>query len=111
MSEREYTYKCSCGKTLLVGDKCHENLIAQSPAPICYAAFLMHVETGHGGHISVAGTGKSLCGVERRFPSVEREQDFSGDNFAEWIKDNEPFVCRNCLRIWRRNDDSATAVR
>ena len=62
----------------------------------------MHVATGHGGHIGIAGTGKSLCGVEKRFPNNEREQDFEGEEFAGWIKQNEPFVCRLCLRIWRR---------
>lgn len=61
-------------------------------------AFLMHVEKGHGGHISYDDGRSSLCGIEKRQPNVDHECDFHGAQFEIWLKINFDFVCRTCLK-------------
>lgn len=51
-----------------------------------------------GGHIGLEG--KSLCGIERRFPFIETREDNHGENFAPWFVMNAAWVCRKCLKSY-----------
>ncbi len=68
-----------------------------------YQTFVVYTPSnanGSGGHIGQPGKG-SLCGVEKRFKYLEVEQGMAGE-FEEWFQTNEPWLCRSCLRIYRK---------
>lgn len=57
-------------------------------------------EGSGGGHIG--RNGKSLCGVEARFPNKEVECDFYDDEFTAWFADNAPWICRTCMKTYTK---------
>lgn len=72
--------------------------MSDTKRPSFHAVIVFTVDT-NGGHIG--RDGKALCGVEKRFPNNETQSDFMEDKFVPWFKINEPFICRNCLRIYK----------
>lgn len=73
-------------------------------APSFYSVrmYIQTQESSGGGHIGLDG--RSLCGVEKRFPFMESECGVSEDDttFERWLKTNEPWICRTCLKSHAR---------
>lgn len=64
-----------------------------------------------GGHIYDLHKRSSLCGIEKRRRHIEHEIDFEGDDFLQWFKTNEPWICLTCLRAYHKRVPIASTVK
>lgn len=60
-------------------------------------------EGSGGGHIFSESKGATLCGIEKRFPQIEWENDHGEEEFLPWLKLNRPWLCGNCLRSYDKH--------
>ncbi len=57
-------------------------------------------KAANGGHIYATERKGSLCGIEKRFPQLDSEVGVN--EFLPWLKLNKPFICKRCLKIYRK---------
>lgn len=69
-----------------------------------FSDMILHVasaRSGAGGHIFDNEKRASLCGIEKRFPTLEHEEGVN-EPFREWYTLNEPWICRRCHSAHRK---------
>lgn len=76
--------------------------MVKSASSQAFHGVLLYVESQgtQGGHIGLDG--RSLCGIEKRFPRIDREQDYHDDEFAPWFGLNHAWICRACMRSYAK---------
>lgn len=57
-------------------------------------------DSGTSGHICLTGL-TALCGVEKRVPDKDLFEVCSGEEFDQWFKNNEPWICQVCVRKYK----------